>query len=117
MICLIDPALQDHQQTSSTNLGDVVIFQAIERCLHMLFPGEEIHRISSHEPLRTDHYKRLAAARLRILGGSNLLSSDLLTYNQWNFAKDTRDYGCSELDGGNTRPRRVISLRRFIDGR
>ncbi len=92
MICLIDPSLQDHAGTPSTNLGDVVIFRAIARCLDLLFPGEEICRISSHEPLEERHYDVLSASRLTFLGGSNMISSDVLTYNQWNFTTQPSDY-------------------------
>ncbi len=92
MICLIDPALQDHAGTPSSNLGDVVIFRAISRCLALMFPDEEIRRISSHEPLEQCHYETLRASRLTILGGSNLLSSDVLSYNQWNFTTRPSDY-------------------------
>jgi hypothetical protein len=92
MLCLIDPALQDHAGTPSTNLGDVVIYRAILSQLNRFFPGEEICRISSHEPLEEEHYEQIEKSRLMFLGGSNLLSSDLLTYNQWNFAKDPSNY-------------------------
>jgi polysaccharide pyruvyl transferase WcaK-like protein len=98
VICLIDPALQDHAGTPSTNLGDVVIFRAIARCLERLFPGEEIRRISSHEPLAPHHYESLQSSRLTFLGGSNLLSSDLLEYNQWNFASGPADYERLKID-------------------
>jgi hypothetical protein len=75
MICLIDPSLQDHSGTPSTNLGDVVTFRAIARCLNLLFAGEEICRISSHVPLKERHYAMLSASRLTFLGGSNMLWS------------------------------------------
>jgi Polysaccharide pyruvyl transferase len=99
VICLIDPALQDHAGTPSMNLGDVVIYRAILRCLEGMFPGEEIRRISSHEPLQENHYKSLRDSRLTFLGGSNLLSSDLLTYNQWEFASSHADYERIEIGG------------------
>jgi hypothetical protein len=92
MLCLIDPSLQDHSGRPSDNLGDVVIFRSIARCLGLLFPGEEIRRISSHEPLQESHYEILKAARMMFLGGSNLLSSDVPTYNQWNFTAQREDY-------------------------
>ena len=92
MICLIDPSLQDHAGAPSTNLGDVVIFRAITRCLNLLFPGEEICRISSHVPLEERHYDILSTSRLTFLGGSNMLSSDVLSYNQWNFTTRRSDY-------------------------
>ena len=92
MLCLIDPSLQNHSGRASDNLGDVVIFRAIARCLELLFPGEEICRISSHEPLEESHYAQIEASRMLFLGGSNLLSSDVLAYNQWNFTTERRDY-------------------------
>lgn len=92
MLCLIDPSLQDHSGRLSDNLGDVVIFRAIARCLQALFPGEEIRRISSHEPLQESHYESMKAARILFLGGSNLLSSDVLAYNQWKFTAQRTDY-------------------------
>lgn len=92
MLCLIDPSLQDHSGRPSDNLGDVVIFRAIHRSLESLFPGEPICRISSHVPLQESHYEKLQAARITFLGGSNLLSSDVLSYNQWNFTTNRADY-------------------------
>jgi hypothetical protein len=92
MLCLIDPSLQDHSGRSSDNLGDVVIYRSIARCLEQLFPGEPIRRISSHVPLEAPHYEIMQAARIIFLGGSNLLSSDVLTYNQWNFTSNPADY-------------------------
>ncbi len=92
MLCLIDPSLQDHSGRLSDNLGDVVIFRAIARCLELLFPGEEVRRISSHQPLEESHYGLIGHSRILLLGGSNLLSSDVLAYNQWNFATRPADY-------------------------
>ena len=92
MLCLIDPSLQDHSGRLSDNLGDVVIYRAISRCLQQLFPGEELCRISSHEPLEERHYAQIAGGRMLLLGGSNLLSSDVLAYNQWNFATGRANY-------------------------
>ncbi len=100
MLCLIDPSLQDHSGRLSDNLGDVVIFRAIARCLELLFPGEEIRRISSHQPLDASHYELLNAARILFLGGSNLLSSDVLAYNQWNFTAQQSDYDSPKFKDG-----------------
>ncbi len=100
MICLIDPSLQDHSGIPSTNLGDVVIFRAIARCLNLLFPGEEICRISSHVPLEERHYDMLSASRLTFLGGSNMLSSDVLSYNQWHFTAQRSDYDVPRFRDG-----------------
>jgi hypothetical protein len=98
MLCLIDPALQDHAGRDSDNLGDVVIYRAISRVLSELFPGEEIVRISSHEPLEESHYEIMRSARIVFQGGSNLLSSDVLTYNQWNFTRNPGDYHTPRFD-------------------
>jgi Polysaccharide pyruvyl transferase len=100
MLCLIDPSLQDHSGRLSDNLGDVVIFRAIARCLELLFPGEEICRISSHQPLEESHYERIKAGRILFLGGSNLLSSDVLAYNQWNFTAQRSDYDSPRFQDG-----------------
>jgi hypothetical protein len=97
MICLIDPALQDHTGRPSDNLGDVVIYRAIAHCFAALFPGEEVCRISSHEPLEECHYEILNAARLVFLGGSNMVSSDVLAYNQWNFTAQRADYDAPRM--------------------
>ena len=100
MLCLIDPSLQDHSGSPSDNLGDVVIFRAIARCLELLFPGEEICRISSHQPLEESHYESIKAGRILFLGGSNLLSSDVLAYNQWNFTAQQSDYDSPRFKNG-----------------
>lgn len=99
MLCLIDPALQDHTGRPSDNLGDVVIYRAIAREFDRLFPGRKTVRISSHEPLGPHHYADMNASGLLFLGGSNLLSSDVLAYNQWNFTRDPEAYSNPGFSG------------------
>lgn len=87
MITLLDPALRNNRNQKSTNLGDLIISEAVTSNLQKLFPNEEIKRISTHSPLSKKHYASMKESTHIFLGGSNILSSHLLKYNQWKFAK------------------------------
>jgi hypothetical protein len=83
-IVLFDPALNDNTGLRSTNLGDCIISQASTEVLDNLFSGNaEVIRVSTHAPLGIKERKIIKEADLSFVGGSNLLSSELLIYNQW----------------------------------
>ncbi|WP_291297975.1 polysaccharide pyruvyl transferase family protein [Elioraea sp.] len=73
-LAVIDPSL------ATDNLGDEVIYQAVEAALLDLFPAAFIHRIASHEALSDRSHKVLRAADMTFVAGSNLLPPD---WAQW----------------------------------
>lgn len=93
-IALFDPSI------ASENLGDLVIREAVERELARLFPHEQVVGLPSQ--VRADaRVRRIAGeARHRIVGGSNLLSSRMLSYRQWQIGlRDARRLGPALLMG------------------
>jgi hypothetical protein len=85
-ICLLDPSLKPGR-LPSTNLGDQIIFKAVNRELAALFPGIPIFRVSTHSPPSQWDLWRVLSSRIRVVGGSNLLCSDVDAYNQWKIGK------------------------------
>ena len=86
MITLFDPSLRNHSGLQSSNLGDVIIYRSVAKVLKQIFPNEELVRISTHDYLTELHYDQINNSRFRFVGGSNLLSSHIWRYNQWNIA-------------------------------
>ncbi len=82
-LCLLDPGLQTQAGAPSDNLGDLVIQDAVNNTLCGLFPGAQITRYSTHEPLTDAQLHELAKAPGVIVGGTNLLSSKMRPYNRW----------------------------------
>jgi hypothetical protein len=82
-IYLLDPSLKNNQGEFSDNLGDLIIYQSINKVLKSLYPNQTIVRVSTHtEP--SDRIKRLLSQSSEtFIGGTNLLSSNIRTYNQW----------------------------------
>ncbi|WP_144185125.1 polysaccharide pyruvyl transferase family protein [Elioraea rosea] len=69
-IAILDPSL------ATDNLGDEVIYQAVESLLFDLFPNAWFHRIATHEPMSNRSHKVLRAAERIFVAGSNLLPPD-----------------------------------------
>lgn len=82
-IVLLDPSLRNNNGDDSINLGDVIIYQAVSMILEELFPGMEIHRISTHVFPGKKEIDRIRTAGKVLVGGTNLLSSHIREYNQW----------------------------------
>ena len=76
-ISLLDPSV------TSLNHGDQIIIQAVKRELQELFPQAFIRNFSTHLPLGRFARRLIAASPLTIVGGSNLLASDMYGYRQW----------------------------------
>ncbi|XGV94856.1 MAG: polysaccharide pyruvyl transferase family protein [Leptolyngbya sp. BL-A-14] len=89
IICLLDPGFEDHNKTPSKNLGDLIIQQAVRREINQLFHRRSILSLSTHSPLEKKHFQLIRDCSIVLLGGSNLLSSNMNHYNQWNiFLRD-----------------------------
>ena len=77
-IGLLDPGLETHDGALSSNLGDVIIQRAVTRELRALFGDEPLYTCSTQEFLGREQRRQLAACRHVFVGGSNLLSSNML---------------------------------------
>ncbi|WP_421656725.1 polysaccharide pyruvyl transferase family protein [Leptothermofonsia sp. ETS-13] len=82
-ICLFDPGIESHDGSYSSNLGDLIIQEAVNRELNEIFRNQEIIRFSTHSFLEPEHLKTIRACPLIIVGGTNLLSSNMDAYRQW----------------------------------
>jgi hypothetical protein len=83
-ILLWSPGIADHQGRLADNLGDQIIEEAVLDQLRGIFaPSTSINKVSTH--LRFGPAQRRLADRadLVIVGGSNLLSSYMDGYFQW----------------------------------
>ena len=82
-ICLFDPALEDNRGTISSNLGDLIIQEAVLNELRELFHLDDIFSISTHHKLGLKESVRALFSDFSFIGGSNLLSSRMDEYHQW----------------------------------
>lgn len=80
---LFDPGIENNDGGLSSNLGDLIIQRVVERELGRLFNGADLLRISTHVPLESAHLRRLRTCRQMFVGGTNLLSSKMRDYKQW----------------------------------
>jgi SAM-dependent methyltransferase len=82
-ICLFNPGLEDNRGTLSSNLGDLIIEKAVRRELAMFAGDSRIFSVSTQAYPEAKQISRILRSGLRIVGGTNLLSSNMDTYNQW----------------------------------
>jgi polysaccharide pyruvyl transferase WcaK-like protein len=82
-IALLDPSLPAENETGSDNLGDVIIADSIKSILADIFPAHEIIRFPTKRALCRNELNALKNCSHRFLGGTNILSGDLKSYNQW----------------------------------
>lgn len=68
---------------ASTNLGDEIIVDAVRREASFIFPLEQFINIPTQEKIGAISIGHSRRARHRIVGGTNLLSSRMLRYKQW----------------------------------
>lgn len=82
-VLLFNPTLKDNNGTLNSNLGDIIITQAVMAEMNRIFPGEEIISISSHTQPGDAEKSKIERSRHRIVGGTNVLSSDMRNCRQW----------------------------------
>lgn len=82
-VCLFDPGIADDSGTPSTNLGNLVIQAAVNREIERAFPGQEIVRISTFQTPGPDSRRALRLADWVVVGGTNILTSEMDKYRQW----------------------------------
>jgi len=86
-IVLIDPSLQDNKGNLSTNLGDIIIYDSIQKNLEFVFSRSNLIRISSHDFFSDASFNAVKNADYIFFGGTNALSSNIIEYNQWLLSK------------------------------
>lgn len=68
----------------TTNLGDEIISEAVIYQLQELFPQDFLISYPTHTMLGSQTLNSFNSARLRFIGGSNLMTGHIrLSYNQW----------------------------------
>ncbi|WP_009633332.1 polysaccharide pyruvyl transferase family protein [Synechocystis sp. PCC 7509] len=82
-ICLFDPGIENHTGKPSSNLGDLIIQEAVNREINNIFPNSNIIRYSTQQFLEKSHVTDIVSCPLILVGGTNLLSSHILKYQQW----------------------------------
>lgn len=82
-ICLLDPGIENHSGKPSSNLGDLIIQEAVNREIKDIFPSSNIIRYSTQQFLEKSHVNNILSCPLVLVGGTNLLSSHILRYQQW----------------------------------
>lgn len=65
------------------NLGDYIIMDAVQDHLNGIFPDAMILNTATHERISKPTYLLVKNSDLSFVGGTNLLSSNMNTYNQW----------------------------------
>ncbi|WP_026223221.1 polysaccharide pyruvyl transferase family protein [Methylosarcina fibrata] len=85
-ICILDPGLEDNQGTISSNLGDLIIQEAIKKEIRKLFSNDQIISISTQSPLQAEQIDIIRECDYTFVGGTNLLSSYMNKYKQWNIS-------------------------------
>jgi polysaccharide pyruvyl transferase WcaK-like protein len=82
-LVLWSPGIENHEGRPSANLGDLIIEEAVLRELNELFPGWKTSKVSTHLRFGPQQRHLVRSADRIIIGGSNLLSSYMDGYFQW----------------------------------
>jgi hypothetical protein len=82
-ICLFDPSIENNDYSPSSNLGDLIIQEAVNRELISIFNNCDIKRISTQTYLKQEQIREFHDCSLFFVGGTNLLSSRMNEYRQW----------------------------------
>lgn len=67
----------------SSNLGDKIIIDSVENILNNVFDEPLLIHIQTHDVISRTSYSYMKASDFILLGGTNLLSSNMNSYNQW----------------------------------
>lgn len=68
---------------ASTNLGDQIITESVAKHLSGIFPGHHFLNTPTHERIGSQTYQLDKESDFTFVGGTNLLSSRVNKYNQW----------------------------------
>jgi Polysaccharide pyruvyl transferase len=89
-IVIFDPSLKTNNSIPSINLGDLIIWEAIDDNLKKIFQHRKFRRISSHTIPEQKYLNEANLSKYTFFGGTNILSSNLKNYNQWKLAIPNR---------------------------
>ena len=67
----------------STNLGDQIIMSAVESHLNEVFKDDFFIKIPTHDSIGKNSHRELESSNYKIVGGTNLLCSNINSYRQW----------------------------------
>ncbi len=82
-LVLWSPGIRNHTGSPSHNLGDLIIEEYVLQELADVFPHWKVSRISTHLRLGPQQRRLIKTADRVLVGGSNLLSSYMDGYFQW----------------------------------
>lgn len=82
-IFLFDPGIEDHAGTPSSNLGDLIIQEAVHRELSAVFEQGSISCVTTQAFPLSEHLRAARAADYIFVGGTNLLTARMNEYRQW----------------------------------
>jgi len=68
---------------STLNVGDSIIMDSVIHELNQLFPYDQQVRVPSHDKIGLTSLSILRRSRCSLVGGSNILSSHMRRYRQW----------------------------------
>jgi len=68
------------------NVGDEIINDSAKKWLKEIFPEKQFINLSTHDGISNVGLNRSSVASHRFICGSNILNSNLLTTQQWNFS-------------------------------
>lgn len=67
----------------SSNLGDQIIMDAVNKEVENLFSSDMVLRSCTHMKMGKETYKMLLESRVSLIGGTNILSSNMTSNQQW----------------------------------
>lgn len=65
------------------NFGDVIIMDSVRRQIDEMFPDAMVFNTATHERISRPTYRIVKQSDLSFIGGTNLISSNMNSYNQW----------------------------------
>lgn len=68
---------------AGSNLGDHIIMDSIENILKDIFHNDFFIHVQTHDIISNSSYNFINQSSLKFVGGTNLLSSNMNSYNQW----------------------------------
>lgn len=76
-VCIFDTSIV------SRNVGDQIIMDSVQKIVDELFKNDLQVRVATHESLFIPSHLLIRRSDVKIVGGTNLLSSNMPFYNQW----------------------------------
>ncbi|MBU2869373.1 polysaccharide pyruvyl transferase family protein [Colwellia sp. E2M01] len=77
---------------ATENVGDFIIMDAVREQVDKIVPTKQIITLPTHDYIGKEGRRLLRASEYSLVGGTNLLSSNLLKYQQWKFRLSDINY-------------------------